>query len=140
MVLISDQLGGAERVEQMPLPWHRSLHMVIAPRAREASPGRRELSKVSTRSRGCHDKPAVASLVVLQLAPTDCPLLGHAVAALGQDVELALLRQQFDLNSWPRLLPRLGDQMLLQTRQAPLRRAHQVMHRRLGRAHFCEYL
>src|ERR1700726_781008 len=30
--------------------------------------------------------------------------------------------------------------MLLQTRQAPLRRAHQIMHRRVGRAHLCEYL
>src|SRR5690348_1231664 len=39
----------------------------------------------------------------LQLAPTDCPLLGDAVAALGQDVELALLRQQFDLNAGSRL-------------------------------------
>jgi hypothetical protein len=44
----------------------------------------------------------------LQLAPTDCPLLGDAVAALGQDVELALLRQQFDLHAGPCLLPRLG--------------------------------
>ncbi len=39
----------------------------------------------------------------------------------------ALLRQQLDLHAGARLLPRLGDQMLLQTRQAPLRRAHQVM-------------
>src|SRR6202030_868049 len=60
----------------------------------------------------------------LQLAPTDCPLLGDAVAALGQDVELALLRQQFDLHAGSCLLPRLGDQMPFQTRQATLRRAH----------------
>ena len=56
----------------------------------------------------------------LQLAPTDCPLLGDAVAALGQDLQLALLRQQFDLHTGSGLLPRLGDQLLFQTRQATL--------------------
>src|SRR5580693_6352784 len=56
----------------------------------------------------------------LQLAPPDCPLLGDTVAALGQDVELALLRQQLDLHAGSRLLPRLGDEMLFQTRQATL--------------------
>jgi hypothetical protein len=76
----------------------------------------------------------------LQLAPTDCPLLGDPVAALGHDVELALLRQQLDLYAGSRLLPRLGDQMLFQTRQATLRCAHQIMHRRVGRAHLGEHL
>ena len=32
------------------------------------------------------------------------------------------------------------DQMLLQTRQAPLWRPHQVMHRRVGRAHLGKHL
>ena len=50
------------------------------------------------------------------------------------------MRQQLDLHAGSRLLPRLGDQMLLQTRQATLRRAHQVMHRRVGRAHLGEHL
>src|SRR5205823_649145 len=71
----------------------------------------------------------------LQLAPPHCPLLGNAVAALRQNVELAFLRQQLDLHAGSRLLPRLSDQMLLQARQAALRRAHQVMHRRVGSAH-----
>ena len=46
----------------------------------------------------------------VQLAPPYRPLFGNAVAALGKDVELALLRQQFDLHTGSRLLPRLGDQ------------------------------
>src|SRR5215813_11993650 len=60
----------------------------------------------------------------LQLAPPDCPLLGDTVAALRQNVELAFLRQELDLHAGSRLLPRLSDQMLLQARQAALRRAH----------------
>ena len=76
----------------------------------------------------------------LQLPPPHRTLFSDAVAALGQDVELALLRQQFDLHSGSRLLPRLGDQRLLQARQATLRRAYQVMHRRVGRAHLGQQL
>src|SRR6202043_619962 len=76
----------------------------------------------------------------LQLPPPHRTLFGDAVAALGKDIEFTLLRQQLDLHAGSRLLPRLGDQMLLQTRQAPLRRAYQIMHRRVGRAHLCEYL
>src|SRR5690349_22266614 len=43
----------------------------------------------------------------LQLAPPYRPLLGNTVAALGQDVELVLLRQQLHLDAGSRLLPRL---------------------------------
>jgi hypothetical protein len=56
----------------------------------------------------------------LQLPPTDRPLLGYAIAALRQDIELTLLRQQLDLHAGARLVPRLGDERLLQTRQATL--------------------
>ena len=44
----------------------------------------------------------------LQLAPPHCPLFGDPITALGQDVELAFLRQQLDLRAGSRLLPRLG--------------------------------
>jgi hypothetical protein len=50
-------------------------------------------------------------------------ILGNTVAALGQDTDLVLLRQQLDLDAGSRLLPRLSDQMLFQTRQATLWRA-----------------
>src|SRR4029077_5918257 len=76
----------------------------------------------------------------VQLPPTDRPLLGYAIAALRQDIELTLLRQELDLHAGARLLPRLGDEMLLQTRQATLRRPHQVMHRRVGGSHFGKHL
>src|SRR5580693_3079575 len=76
----------------------------------------------------------------LQLAPPYRPLLGNTVAALGQDVELALLRQQLDLDAGSRLLPRLSDQMFFQTRQATLWRAHQIIHWRISRAHLGEHL
>src|SRR6266550_4871654 len=76
----------------------------------------------------------------LQLAPPDCPLLGDAVAALRQNVELAFSRQKVDWHAGSRLLPRLSDQMLLQARQAALRRAHQVVYRRVGSAHLREHL
>src|SRR5207244_2046305 len=75
----------------------------------------------------------------LQLAPPYRPLLGNTVAALGQDVELALLRQQLDLDAGSRLLPRLSDQMFFQTRQATLWRAYQIMYWRVGRAHLGEH-
>jgi hypothetical protein len=39
------------------------------------------------------------------------------------------------LDTGPRLLPRLADQMLLQAGQAALWRAHQVIDRRIGRPH-----
>ena len=40
----------------------------------------------------------------LQLPPTDRPLLGYAIAALCQDIELPLLRQQLDPSlRWGRL-------------------------------------
>ena len=40
-------------------------------------------------------------------------LLGDAVLALRKDIELAVLRQQLDLNARPCRLPRFVDQMLL---------------------------
>src|SRR5437016_6137715 len=76
----------------------------------------------------------------LQLAPADRPLLGYAIAALCQNVELAFLRQELDLHTGSRLLPPLSDEMLLQARQAALRRAHQVMHGRVSSAHVGEHL
>ena len=76
----------------------------------------------------------------LQLSPPHCPLFGDAVAALHQNIELAFLRQELDLHAGSRLLPGLSDQMLLQARQAALRRAHQVIHRRVGIAHLGEHL
>jgi hypothetical protein len=74
------------------------------------------------------------------LPPTDRALFGDTVAALRKDVELAVLRQQLDLDTGPRLLPRFVDQMLLQTGQATLRRADQVTDRGVGRAHFGQHL
>ena len=55
--------------------------------------------------------------------PPHRPLFGGAVAALRQDVEFAFVRQQLDLHAGSRLLPRLGEKMLLQARQATFRRA-----------------
>jgi hypothetical protein len=91
------------------------------------------------RERHCRELPEPGPQP-LQLPPPHRTLFGDAVAALGKDIEFTLLRQQLDLHAGSRLLPRLGNQMLLQTRQATLRRAHQVMHRRVGRAHLGEHL
>ena len=56
------------------------------------------------------------------------------------DIAVAQGEGEIEPDRGSRLLPRLSDQMLLQARQADLRRAHQLMHRRVGRAHFGEHL
>ncbi len=57
----------------------------------------------------------------LPLPPPHRTLFGDTVDTLGKDVELAFLLQQLHLNSPASFLPGLGDQMLLQARQATLR-------------------
>jgi hypothetical protein len=58
---------------------------------------------------------------------------------LREDVELTFLRQEFDGDAGPRLLPRLRGQVLLQLAQAAFGRADQVTHRRGAGAHFREH-
>ena len=74
-----------------------------------------------------------------QLPPAHRPLLGHPIAALGEDIEFAVLWQQLHLHPGACFLPRLGQQRLLEPSQPPLGRAHEVMHRRIARAHLLEH-
>ena len=71
-----------------------------------------------------------------QLPSPHRAFLGEAIGALGEDIELVVMGQQFDLDARPRLLPGLLDQMLLQPVQSALGRSHQILHGRMAGAHF----
>jgi hypothetical protein len=63
----------------------------------------------------------------LQLPPAHGAFLGHPIETLGKDMEFGVLGQQFDLNALAGLLPRLVQQVLLQTTQASLGRADGIV-------------
>ena len=65
----------------------------------------------------------------------DRALLGDPVAALGEHVELIVLGQQLHLHAGASGAPRFVQQRLLQAREPSFRCAHQVLHRRIARAH-----
>ena len=70
-----------------------------------------------------------------QLPPAHRPLLEDPVGAFGEDIELAVLGQQFDLHPLARFLPGLVEEQLLKLGQAPLRGADQIAHRRIALPH-----
>ena len=74
----------------------------------------------------------------LELARAHRTFLGDAIRALGEHVQLAVLRQELDLHAGPGVLPGLEQQVLLQLRQAAFGRADQVVHRRISTAHLRE--
>src|SRR5271165_1604333 len=61
--------------------------------------------------------------------------LGEAIPALGEDVKLAVLRQQFDLNAEASLPPWLVEEFFLELAQPAFGRADEIAHRRIGGAH-----
>ena len=67
-------------------------------------------------------------------------LLGEALVALGEVVELAVLGQELDLNALADLLPGLVDQMFLKPGQPSFGRADQVLHRGIALTHLGEDL
>jgi hypothetical protein len=69
----------------------------------------------------------------------DRPFLGDAVGALGEDIEFAILGQEFDLHTRPGVVPGLIDKRLLQPGQPPLRGTDQVLHWRVGGAHLGQH-
>jgi hypothetical protein len=75
-----------------------------------------------------------------QLPPAYRALLGDPIAALGEHVELVVLREQLHLHAGTGSVPRLVEQRLLQAGEPPLRRADQVVHRRIGGAHLRQHL
>jgi hypothetical protein len=73
------------------------------------------------------------------LSPAHRALLGDAVGALREDIELLVLREQLDLDAFARLAPGLGDQMLFQPVQPSLRRSDQILHGRVTGPHFGQH-
>src|SRR5271167_1020349 len=73
------------------------------------------------------------------LAPPGA-LLEHAALALGEDIDLALLRKKLDADRFLGLAPGLASKSLLKRRQPPLRRANEIAHWRRGRAHLRQRL
>lgn len=67
-------------------------------------------------------------------------LLGDTIAALGEDVDLAILRQQLHLHPGPGVVPRLVEQRLLQPAQPSLGRADKIVHRRVALAHLGQHV
>src|ERR1700681_874099 len=64
-----------------------------------------------------------------QLSSPHCPLLGDAVGAVGKNIEFAVARQELDPDPRPGLLPGLREEVLLQSGQAALGRADEVLDR-----------
>src|SRR5205085_4599903 len=67
-----------------------------------------------------------------QLSSPHFPLLGDAVGAVGQNIEFAIARQELDPDPRPGLLPGLREEVLLQSAQAALGRADEVLDRGIG--------
>ena len=74
------------------------------------------------------------------LAPTQGALLTHPVFAFRQNGEFLVLRQEFDPNAFAGGLPGQPGPFLFVLRQPPARRAHQVAHGRIARAHLFQHL
>ena len=68
----------------------------------------------------------------LQLAPAHGAFLVNAIAALGQHVQLLLLRQQLDIDAFTHGLPGQADQSSFHFGEPPLGRAHQIGDGRIG--------
>jgi ATP-dependent helicase/nuclease subunit B len=60
--------------------------------------------------------------------------LGDAVGAVGENIEFAIARQELDPDPRPGLLPGLREEVLLQSGQAALGRADEVLDRGIGMA------
>jgi hypothetical protein len=75
----------------------------------------------------------------LQLPAAHRAFLADAIDALCVDIKFAVLGQQFDRDARASLLPRLGQQSLLKPREAPFRRSHQVLHRRVAGPHLRQH-
>jgi len=74
------------------------------------------------------------------MSPFDCRRrIARSLATLSrlsrEDIEFAVLGQKLDLHLGPGLLPGLADEIAFQAAEAPLRRADQISHGRLGLAH-----
>ena len=66
-------------------------------------------------------------------------LLGDPIAALGKHIELIVLREQLHLHAGARSMPRLVEQRLFQACETSLRRAHEILHRRITCTHLREH-
>ena len=74
-----------------------------------------------------------------ELATPDRSLFGDPVGALREDIKLGILGQELNAHPRPGVLPRFGDQSLLQPGQPPLWGADQILHRRIGGAHLSQH-
>ena len=75
----------------------------------------------------------------LQLPFAHRAFLADAIDALCVHIEFAVLGQQFDRDARAGLLPRLSQELFLKPRETPLRRSHQILHRRVATAHFRQH-
>ena len=77
----------------------------------------------------------------LQLPPAHRAFLGDAVGTLGEDIELAVLGQQLDLDARRGPLARACPaRCFSKSGEAPLRRSDQILHRRIAAAHLGQHL
>ena len=74
-----------------------------------------------------------------ELALAHAALLGRAVGAVGQHVELLGLRHELDPHAGSGLAPRLVEETALELAQPSFRRSDQILDRRVGLAHLGEY-
>ena len=72
---------------------------------------------------------------LLQASPTHGTFLGHALGALGQDIKLAIVLQELDLDRLAHRLPGPLEEGLLQAAEASLGGAHQIVDGGRGSAH-----
>src|SRR6516165_914253 len=74
-----------------------------------------------------------------QLALPHGALFANAIAALGQDVELLVLRQELYVHTFSCRLPGQSKQCFFQFREAPLGRADEIGDWRIGLAHLGQH-
>jgi hypothetical protein len=75
----------------------------------------------------------------LELPPAHRAFFADPIGTLGEDVKFTLLGKELDCDTCAGLLPGLGQQPLLETREASFGRANQILHWRIAGSHLRQH-